>query len=238
MRLPALARKTHKWLALIVGVQAVFWTLSGLYMTAVHIDIIHGDHLVRSAKPQPIALSGLVEPTFLVPGGTRAVRLESQLGQPVYIVDAIPGPMLFDARNGQLLSPLDEAAARQRAEALFAGEGGVKKIELLDQAPSEIKRRPVPIWRVEFAGAWKPTLYISPQTGELVAKRHDLWRIFDFVWMFHIMDYEARENVNNLLLRTATWMAVATSATGAWLLLYSFRRRRRARKAAPAQGIA
>ncbi|MBA4011834.1 MAG: hypothetical protein C0481_08215 [Phenylobacterium sp.] len=232
MRLPALARKTHKWLALIIAVQAVFWMLSGLYMTAVHIDIIHGDHLVRAPRQQPIALDGLVEPTSLVPGGTHAVRLGAQLGQPVYVVDAIPGRMLFDARSGELLSPIDETAARNRAIELYAGKGGVKSVELLDVAPGEIKGRQVPIWRVEFEGLWKPTLYISPQSGELVAKRHDLWRTFDFVWMLHIMDYEARTDVNNLLLRVATWMAVATSATGGWLLLYSFRRRRRARKAA------
>ncbi len=232
MRLPALARKTHKWLALIIAVQAVFWMLSGLYMTAVHIDIIHGDHLVRAPRQQPIALEGLVEPTTLVPGGTRSVRLDTQLGQPVYIVDAIPGRMLFDARTGQMLSPLGEKAARDRAVALYAGEGAVTKVELLDTALSEIKGRQMPIWRVEFEGMWKPTLYIAPQTGELSAKRHDLWRIFDFVWMFHIMDYEERTDMNNTLLRVATWMAVATSATGGWLLLYSFRRRRRARKAA------
>lgn len=232
MRLPALARKTHKWLALIIAVQAVFWMLSGLYMTAVHINIIHGDHLVRAPRQQPIALEGLVEPTTLVPGGTRSVRLDTQLGQPVYIVDAIPGRMLFDARTGQMLSPLDEKAARDRAVALYAGKGAVTKVELLDTAPSEIKGRQMPIWRVEFEGMWKPTIYIAPQTGELSAKRHDLWRIFDFVWMFHIMDYEERTDMNNTLLRVATWMAVATSATGGWLLLYSFRRRRRARKAA------
>ncbi|MBS0488612.1 MULTISPECIES: hypothetical protein [unclassified Phenylobacterium] len=232
MRLPALARKTHKWLALIIAVQAVFWMLSGLYMTAVHINIIHGDHLVRAPRQQPIALDGLVEPTSLVPGGTRSVRLDTQLGQPVYIVDAIPGRMLFDARTGQMLSPLDEKAARDRAVALYAGKGAVTKVELLDTAPSEIKGRQMPIWRVEFEGMWKPTIYIAPQTGELSAKRHDLWRIFDFVWMFHIMDYEERTDMNNTLLRVATWMAVATSATGGWLLLYSFRRRRRARKAA------
>ena len=62
MRLPALARKTHKWLALIIAVQAVFWMLSGLYMTAVHINIIHGDHLVRGGacachQPSSMALS-------------------------------------------------------------------------------------------------------------------------------------------------------------------------------------
>ncbi len=232
MRLPALARTTHKWLALIIAIQAVFWTLSGLYMTAVHIDIIHGDHLVRSAPARAIALAGLVEPTALVPGGTRSVRLETQLGRPVYIVDAVSGRMLFDARSGARLSPLDEAAARQRALALFAGKGALVSSELLEVVPMEIQGRPAPIWRFEFEGWWRPTLYISPQTGELVAKRHDLWRTFDFVWMFHIMDYEARTDVNNLLLRIATWMSVVTSATGAWLLLYSFRRRRRARKAA------
>lgn len=232
MRLPALARKTHKWLALIIAVQAVFWMVSGLYMTAIHIDIIHGDHLVRAPRQQPIALEGLVEPTALVPGGTRSVRLDTQLGQPVYVVDAIPGRMLFDARNGELLSPIDATAARNRAIDLYAGKGAVTTVDLLDVAPSEIKGRQVPIWRVEFEGMWKPTLYISPQTGELVAKRHDLWRLFDFVWMFHIMDYEERTDMNNLLLRVATWMAVATSATGGWLLLYSFRRRRRVRKAA------
>ena len=232
MRLPALARTTHKWLALIIAVQAVFWTLSGLYMTAVHIDIIHGDHLVRTVEPRALSLAGLVEPATLAQSGARSVRLETQLGEPVYVVDAIPGRMLFDARSGALLSPLDEAAARDRALAHYAGGGGIVKTELLDVVPGEIKGRPAPIWRIEFEGMWRPTLYISPQTGELVAKRHDLWRIFDFVWMFHIMDYEAREDVNNILLRVATWMAVATSLTGAWLLLYSFRRRRRARKAA------
>ena len=234
MRLPALARTSHKWLALIVAVQAVFWTLSGLYMTAVHIDIIHGDRLVRAQAPQPIALAGLVEPTHLahLAPGLKAARLENQLGQPVYVVDADEGKALFDARSGEKLSPLGEGAARARAKALFAEDGDIVSAELLTKAPLEIQTRPVPIWRVEFEGAWRPTFYISPQTGELVSRRHDLWRTFDFVWMFHIMDYDDRQDVNNILIRIFTWMGVATAATGGWLLLYSFRRKRRVRKAA------
>ena len=97
----------------------------------------------------------------------------------------------------------------------------------MDRSPQEVRSRPAPIWRVEFEGWAHPTLYFSNDTGDLLAKRHDFWRVFDFVWMFHIMDYEGRENVNNILLRLATWLAVASSATGAWLLFYSFRRRRR-----------
>jgi len=233
MRWPALARNTHKWLGLVIGVQAVLWTFSGLYMTAVHLDIIHGDHLVRPAPSPPLDLANLVEPgAVMTAAPSQAVRLETQLGQPVYVVTGGSERALFDARTGDKLSPLGQAAAEARAKARYAGAGRIKVVELLGKAPPEIRGRPAPIWRVEFDGWWRPTLYISAQTGELAAKRHDLWRIFDFVWMFHIMDYQERENVNNTLLRVATWMAVASCASGAWLLIFSFRRRRRARKAA------
>ena len=50
MRTHVIARKTHKWIGLFVGLQVVVWSLSGLYMTIVHIDTIHGDHLIRVAS--------------------------------------------------------------------------------------------------------------------------------------------------------------------------------------------
>ena len=83
------------------------------------------------------------------------------------------------------------------------------------------------MWRVEFAGWNKPTLYLSPVTGELVSRRHELWRIYDFVWMLHIMDYAERENVNNPLLRAFTWGAVLMALSGAWLLVFAFPRKKR-----------
>jgi hypothetical protein len=61
----------------------------------------------------------------------------------------------------------------------------------------------------------------------MVSRRHELWRIFDFVWMLHIMDYDERENVNNLLLRGMTLLALTTSLSGAWLLFFAFPRKRR-----------
>lgn len=229
MRWPLLARTTHKWLALVVAVQAVLWTATGLYMTAIHIDIIHGDRLVKRPPAQAVALEGLVEPAHLAhlaPGLKRA-KLETQLGRPVWIVEAGDGKALFDARTGTKLSPLGEADARARARALFAEPGAIVKAELLQDVPGEIRGRAGPVWRIEFAGAWRPTFYISPQTGELVSRRHDLWRAYDFLWMLHILDYEERERANTPLGQVMNWLAVATSATGAWLLLYSFRRRRR-----------
>ena len=181
MRLPALARTSHKWLGLLLAIQAVFWSAGGLYMTAVHIDIIHGDRLVRPIPVPPLDFSSLKEPGAVAAGGAETVRLETQLGRPVYVVGGPSGSRLIDAQSGAQLSPLDEAAVRARATAHFAEQGKIVSAELLSEAPGELRGRAAPLWRVQFEGAWKPTLYISPQTGELMAKRQDLWRTFDFV---------------------------------------------------------
>lgn len=235
MRLPWLARSLHKWLALVVGLQLAIWTLSGLYMVVVHIDIIHGDHLVRTAPPPRFDLQRLSAPAELMdPAIDHSARLISLRGAPAYAIDGAAGRRVVDAVSGAPLAPLKEAEIRPIAQRLFTGNAPIETAQLLYAAPMEIKGRAMPIWRVEFEGLGDPTFYLSPQTGELVSRRHDLWRAFDIAWMLHIMDYKERSDVNNPLLRIVTVAAAFTAVSGLWLLVYSFpkRKRRRARSAA------
>lgn len=229
MRAALVVRKLHKWLALFIGVQALLWTMTGLYMTAVDIDIIHGDHFIKTPDPAPIDPSTLAAPQSLIestPGAT-ALRLIRLLDRPVYVVEGSGPPGLFDARSGDRRPPPTEEAIRRVALNRYGGEGGIAKVELLDEVPPEIRGRAAPVWRVEFDHWNKPTLYLSPHTGELLTRRHELWRIFDFAWMLHIMDYETREDINNPLLRVATIAAASMALTGAALLIWSFPKRRR-----------
>ena len=224
-----LSRRTHKWLALMVAVQAVIWTVSGLYMTAVHIDIIHGDNFIRTVEPPVVRAEALVSPVAAagaVPGG-QAVRLSTLLGRPVYIVDAGSREVLVDATSGTRLPPPTKQNIVAIATSRFSGPEQLVGLSLIQEVPGEIRGRKPPLWRAEFAGWNKPTLYISPTTGELVSRRHELWRVFDFVWMLHIMDYAERENVNNWLLRGMTLLALATVLFGAWLLWFAFPRKRK-----------
>ena len=223
-------RRAHKWIALLIGVQALLWMLSGLYMTVISIDVIHGDHLAH-ARSQPLSMSSsLLDPGTLAsqyPGMT-TFRLKRFMGREVYELHHQDTVTLVDAHSGQQLSPLTETVARRLATSLYRGKAPVRSAELLTKAPQEVGTRAVPMWRIEFADRNETTLYLAPQTGELIAKRHDLWRWFDFLWMFHIMDYQERVDVNNPLLRVATATAFAFALSGLWLLLYSFSRRRRA----------
>lgn len=224
------ARRAHKWIALVVGVQALLWMLSGLYMTSISIDIIHGDHLAHAgAKPLSPATS-LIDPNTLAGEypGTTAFRLKRFLDREVYEVQQPGIVTLVDARSGARVSPLDEAAARRLAMSLYRGKASIQSVELLQQAPQEVAAHPVPMWRVSFSDANETTLYLSPHTGELLAKRHDLWRWFDFLWMLHIMDYQERSDVNNTLLRVAASSGLVFALSGLWLLFYSFSKRRSA----------
>ena len=234
MRTHVIARKTHKWIGLFVGLQVVVWSLSGLYMTAVHIDIIHGDHLIREAPPRAVDLSELRDPAALAAAaGATGVRLAWVGDRPAFVLATEAGERVLDAASGQPVAMPGESDIRAIARATYTGSEAIASAKLISEVPGEIRGRKPPLWRVEFDHWNKPTLYFSATTGELLSRRHELWRIFDFVWMLHIMDYDERENVNNLLLRIFTWGALAMVLSGAWLLLYAFPKRKK--KKAPGE---
>ena len=228
MRPHVIARKTHKWLGLFIGLQVVIWSLSGVYMTIVHIDTIHGDHLVRRAPERSVAATLLADPVKVAAAnGAQSIRLAWLDGKPIYVAAGQSGEVALDARSGSPIPALDEAAVRKLATSYYTGSEPIASAELITDVPGEIRGRKPPLWRVEFDHWNKPTFYLSPASGELLSRRHELWRIFDFVWMLHIMDYDERENVNNTLLRVFTWGAVLMAVSGIWLLFYSFHRRKK-----------
>ena len=230
MRFNVIARKTHKWLGLFIGLQVVIWSLSGLYMTAVHIDIIHGDHLIRPVPVRTVGVSTLQDPVAIAAAnGAGGARLVWVGDRPAYVLSATTGEKVVDAETGGRIAPPSEAEIRSIARTIYTGNEAIASAALITEIPGEIRGRKPPLWRVEFAHWNKPTLYFSPTTGELVTRRHELWRIFDFVWMFHIMDFDERENVNNPLLRIFTWGALLMASSGVWLLFYSFHRKKKAR---------
>lgn len=229
IRWPLFIRRTHKWLALFIGLQVVLWTATGMYMVAVHIDYIHGDHLVRTPAAPTYDLNQLASPATVAASAPDAteVRLQTMLDSPVWRVETAASSYVVDAKSGAKLPPLNEAQVREVARRIYTGTPDIVAVKLLTEAPMEMQARKPPYWQVEFKGWNRPTLYISPTTGELISRRHNLWRIFDIAWMLHIMDYSERTDVNNPLLRVATWSGLLMALTGAWLLLWSFPRKKK-----------
>ena len=231
MKPAVLSRALHKWLGLLIGLQVVLWMASGFYMVVVDLDFVHGDLLVRNLRT-PLALErakiGFAEIASSNPQATQiSLRALPSHPTPVYEVSTGNAKVLIDAADGQTLSPLSETMIQALARSYYAGEGTVESIVLLEgDPPLEIQTRPLPLWRVDFDDWLETTLYIHPDSGALVTRRHRFWRWFDFFWMLHIMDYEQRTNINNWLLRVTTLVSLMGVVSGIWLLYFSFRRRR------------
>ena len=230
------ARNLHKWLGLIVGLQILIWLASGLYMVVVDIDFIHGDPMVKNTQqtvtvpPTPVLDIAALRVKY--PDATQ-IDLRPVMGQTFYAVTTANGRYLHEADTGDLKSPLDEDTARQIGRYHFDGDAQILSALLItENPPMEIQTRRLPLWRIDFADRFATSFYVDPYTGRLVTRRHQYWRIFDFLWMLHIMDYQERADAHHPLLIVAQLTGLGFAVSGLWLLFYSFSGRRKNRVAA------
>ena len=211
MTLHKTSRKIHKWLMLLLSIQFLIWSISGLYMVVFDIDYIHGDSVISEDKSvidhQKINYS--FSDLLIDYPSAKKVELSTFLGASVYRFTVESGQrhykVMLDSENGKKLPDINETMAIQIANYHYQGDAAIRDILLLTQnAPFELSSRYLPVWRVNFDDFASSTLYISVQSGKIVTKRHQFWRIFDWMFSFHVMDYEDEDPANSLLL----WVAL------------------------------
>lgn len=221
MKMLRLSTQLHKWIALAVGIQVLFWVGGGLVMTAIPIETVRSEHHVSEAKAAPLVLDGLRPPAAVARASglsLKSAELRSTPRGPAWVLTPVEGePVTVSARTGQDFPPLDPELAARLAREAYRGDGTPTKTVLLDEAPQETGRTG-PIWRVDFDDRERTTFYLSPQTGEVVTRRSAVWRFYDFFWRLHIMDLEKGENFNHPLIIGVTFLTFTIVITGFILL--------------------
>ena len=216
-------RKTHRWLALIAGIQVFIWSISGLYMTIVDLDIIHGDHLVKEQKAE------IIDSTRIMPiskqlieqlAPIQSIKLKAYFGQSVYEVRSNKKMSFVDALTGEIKEQLTAKVIKLQANEIYAGEANISSIELLAVYPGEIGGRKQSVWQVQYDDWSQATLYFHPQSGRLISKRTDLWRTFDFLWLLHIMEYKGVGGMTGIIFRVFSITSMLMALFGSWLLFY------------------
>lgn len=209
----------HRWLGLALFAQIAIWMTSGVVMSFLPIELVRGETAAAYDAPVELPVQNYFPPAGVIAemGRAETVTLKNWLGRAVYIVKTSDGSAMFDADTGDRITPLSESDARRVAVADFVGDGDVERIELLAQPPQEYRGRK-PVWRVVFADANETRIYVSPETGDVVARRNRVWRFYDFFWMLHIMDYEERENFNNPIVRIFAATGLLFALSGLFLV--------------------
>ena len=232
-----------------MALQIIAWMTSGLYFAIFPIETIRGEHLI--IDPTGLDATGIEE--LITPsaawsalsgeyekdGKLEALELYEGLGETWYRITAdIDGKSytrLVNAKTGEVLEFLDEEAVLKIATAALKVQGIVEATELVTEhsTGSEYRGRALPLWRVRYSTPESLNLYINGWTGEVVTRRTTRWRIFDFLWMLHIMDFDERDDFNTPLLQIAAALGLLVSLSGLifWAMTTRLFRRRKTKPA-------
>lgn len=221
MKVLKLSTQLHKWIALVVGLQVLFWVGGGLVMTAIPIETVRGEHRAVEFQPGPLALAALPGPEEIARrAGVMPVRAELRTTPrgPVWTLTPAAGePVTVSAATGRPFGPMSAGEASEFARRAYRGEADITEAVLLTTAPEETGRTG-PLWRVDFADREKTSLYLSPDTGEVVTRRSGVWRIFDIFWRLHVMDWNDGEDFNHPLIIITTALTLSIVVSGFILL--------------------
>ena len=239
-----LIRKIHRWLGLLMALQIIAWMLSGFYFSLFPIQQIRGEHLTRpvagldatmlqQARFDASVSSELAEH---LDGdySMESLRLVSIHDRVAWRVsgdlDNRPFARLLDSASGAVLPMLSaEEAVRTGRWWLHEAAGDVS-VEWVEEAPAnrDIRAGMLPAWKISVTEPEDLNLYLHPWTGEILARRTARWRLFDFLWMLHIMDYDEREDFSHPLLQVAAFLGLVVALSGLvfWLLTTRLFRRR------------
>lgn len=218
-------RKVHRYLGVIIGIQFLFWTISGLYFTWTDLDEIHGDHFLRESIEQRSVNSQRLN---MVSDSMDIYSLELKLINDeafFWVNDSV----LIHAKSGISKTEISAEEAKSIVKDKIKPKYQIEKANFLTEtgAHHEVRSIKLPVWQIEFKGAESLKAYVDARNGDFQTMRHQDWRWFDFLWMTHTMDYVGRDDFNNTLIRVFSAFGLLTVSSGFLLFFVTIKKRRK-----------
>lgn len=223
-------RKSHRYLGIFIGVQFLFWTLGGLYFSWTNIKEIRGENLRKKDGGLNLP-ANLISPNIVLDEISKTknvseiskIQIVELFNEPFYEIKFHHESVLANAKTGKIRPQISEDEAKKIALESLINPTNIKQINYLTEenvgGHHEYREKPLPAWAVTFED--NLTVYLSAETGQIGAFRTDKWRVFDFLWMLHTMDFQERDNINNYLLRGFSILGILTIFSGFLLFFVS-----------------
>jgi hypothetical protein len=206
-------RKTHRYLGLFIGIQFIMWTVSGLYFSWTDIDEIHGDQFLNQEIVHK-DFTQLKSPSEISKiSGINSIELKDIAGIPHYWIN---DAKLINAETGELRNEISEKEALEIANKNMRADLKVSGVEKINEVGDhhEYRGGPLPAYVISYDSSGNIRTYIAANNGGFETLRHRDWRWFDFLWMTHTMDYEGRDDFNNIILRSFSILGLITVLSG------------------------
>lgn len=226
------ARKIHRYLAVFLGIQFLFWTLGGLYFSWNNMDDVHGETLLKQDKLyfKDVDFSQIQNgidslKTVVDIDSIQSIKLieafEKPLAQLNYFSQNQLKVQLIYAETGILRPLFSGQECIELVEKQLKNPIPIIKAEFLDKHSvgnhHEYREKPLPAYAFTLDHPSQTTIYISTESGQITSVRNNNWRRFDFLWMLHTMDYNTRDHITNWVLRIFSALGILTIFSGFFL---------------------
>ena len=210
-------RLFHKYLSLVISIQLLLWTVSGIYFAFNKIELVRGEQYLIEQNVSKLNLKE-VESSF----SAKNVNFVRRLDEWIIKVETDSGFSYTDLQGQNL----DELNAEEVREVVRQSTNLIPLMAQRIDKPeirAEFRGRNLPIFKVATSTTDNINVYVDAFTGEVTAIRSDSWRIWDFLWGAHIIDYSERENINNFLIKILSILALISSLSGIVLFFKTFK---------------
>jgi uncharacterized iron-regulated membrane protein len=211
-------RKIHKYLSLFISIQLLLWTISGIYFAYNQIELVRGEHL-RNQSYDEIDFN-LQD---LPPITARSMRTFIRLGEPLIQIETATDTIYLELDGTKATKiDLDQAMEIVRTKTSLQALTAIEIFEV--PAGAEYRGRSLPLYQIKTDHQNDINAYVDAWTGEIVAIRSSSWRLWDLMWGLHIMDYVDRDNINNILMKVFSILALISSLSGVILFFITPKR--------------
>ena len=205
-----IVRNVHKYLSFFISVQLLLWTASGIYFSFNKIELVRGEQY-RLTNFSDINLE---EIDFNIPK-TSDLEIKKRLDKTILILSSDSGTSYLNSDGTSLDKISSEMAmllVKQNTTLI-----PIEAEEITSQKDgSEYRGRALPLIKVISKNEKDKLInvYLNVYSGEVTAIRSMQWKIWDVMWGFHIMDWQERDNIDNLFLKIFSILALVSSISG------------------------
>ena len=227
----------HLWLGVVVLMPLVFWLATALVFALWPIESIRGKDLSTGQHLTPVPLQGWMVPPREALEGATTVTLRSIANHPLALVHRGDETEVWDlTAQNRLGAVLPLTWAREAARVDFRGTYEEEAIYLFLRSnqgqrvagdgpiamnlPSEYAG-PLPAYGFRLRGGMH--LYVDAISGEVRARRRSIWRIYDFAFRLHSLEF-LPDGAKRFLMMTSVGLSLVLSITGLAMAVKRLRR--------------
>ena len=199
-------------------------------MSFLPIENVRGEHLVDRDTIVSLPADIDVSKLNAAIGNAKSVAINVVDGRVVASVEQSGnGKLLVDAQTGQRLPPFNADTAERIVRNAWRGDKSVISTTQKVTTESTEYRGDLPAWQVTMSDPENTRVYVEANSGRIAAVRNGTWRLYDFFWGLHIMDWKNHENFNSwwLLAFAIGGLLLGLAGTVLLFMRLPFKRRRK-----------